>query len=47
MHSGPNTSSLLSDIASDPGAWEKVVGLESMEEIWSCLTSVHCSSDIL
>lgn len=40
MHSGANTSLLLSDIASDSGAWEKVVGLEagaqSMEEIWPC-----------
>lgn len=51
MHSGANTSSLLSDIASDSGAWEKVVGLEagaqSMEEIWPCLGSVHSSSCIL
>lgn len=40
MHSGANTSLLLSDIASDSGAWEKVVGLEagaqSMDEIWPC-----------
>ena len=51
MPSGANTSSLLSDIASDSGAWEKVVGLEagaqSMEEIWPCLSSVQFSSYIL
>lgn len=47
-HSGANTSSLLSDVASDSGAWEKVVGLEagaqSVEEVWPRLSSVHSSS---
>lgn len=51
MYSGANTSSLLSDIASDSGAWEEVVGLEagaqSVEEIWPCLSFVHSSSYIL
>lgn len=40
MHSGGNSIPLLSNIASDAGAWEKVVALDagdqSVEEIWPC-----------
>lgn len=48
MQSGSKNSFLLSDTASDSGAWEKVADLEaaaqSVGEMWPCLSSAHSSS---